>query len=230
MQRIEGTSEVPVIYTAHHASHDFGKFATRVALTPEQQFRFSDYGIDETVPHHGIAAFIAGKSRALGDLNRDPDDPGRFQDKDYGRPERNNIWRTGQELTVAEKEYCDRKYYEPFHDSIVEELHKRSELTFVVAWDNTAHYVVGNDENGIEVMMKPIILSNRGKQGSTEPGEETVSCDPRFLKLLVGYFREELIKVNLPSEICLNLVMKGGYICRQYSSLRNQEQLESLGI
>lgn len=72
MKRIAGSREVPVIYTAHHASADFGEFVDRSALHVEQRLRFSDYGTDETVPLNGLAAFIAERSRALGDLNRHP--------------------------------------------------------------------------------------------------------------------------------------------------------------
>ena len=54
MKTVVGSGEVPVIYTAHHASHDYDRFANRVALTPEQQIRFSDYGTDVTVPINGL--------------------------------------------------------------------------------------------------------------------------------------------------------------------------------
>lgn len=230
MKRIEDTGVVPAIYTAHHASHDFGEFAPRVALTEEQMIRFSDYGTDQTVPLNGIVTIIAERSRALGDLNRDPEDPQRFQDKDYGRPERHDIWVEGNGLTENDKQFCQDNLYTPFHDAIVDELKARSDLTFVVSWDNTAHYEIGDDDAGNPVMMKPFILSNRGKQDSTGPGDEAVSCDPEFMKLLVKHFADELASSGLPNEIHLNLVMKGGYICRRYSTLRNKLELESLGI
>ena len=82
----ESKKVLPVIYTAHHASHDFREFSDRCALSDEERVRFSDYGTDETVARNGLATLIAAHSRALGDLNRAPDDPGRFQEEDYARP------------------------------------------------------------------------------------------------------------------------------------------------
>lgn len=231
MKIIPGKHTVPVIYTAHHASHDFDIFEDRVALTQEQKVRFSDYGTSETVPQNGIVSIVAETSRALGDLNRDPDDPGRFQDQDYAKPDRNTIWTENKELTGEEKLYCQSTYYRPFHQAIVDQLKDRQALTFVVAWDNTAHYEIGTDENNQPVTMKPIIISNRGIEGSAQASDsEETSCDPEFLELLVPNLANELQARNLPNDIYLNLVFKGGYITRHYSTLRNKETLMNLGI
>jgi hypothetical protein len=231
MKVINGSCEVPVIYTAHHASHDFGEFTGRVALSEEQRIRFSDYGTSETVPINGIATLIAEKSRALGDLNRNPNNPGRFQDQDYGQPQKHAIWKEGQELTEADKQFCQANFYEPFHSEIVRLLASHDGPAMVIAWDNTAHYLIGVNEGGEAVTMKPFILSNRGAEESARPNsQEPTSCEPEFLELLAELFAEELSKRVLPSEIHLNLVMKGGYICRQYSTLRNGDALESKGI
>lgn len=231
MKIVAGSGKVPVIYTAHHASHNFGTFADRVALTLEQQLRFSDYGTAETVPTNGIMTLVAEHSRALGDLNRDPDDDGRFAEQDYGRPDRHDIWRAGQSLTADEKRHCQSAFYEPFHAEIVNQLQRQTAPTFVVAWDNTAHYVVGNNDAGQAVMMPPFVLSNRGLEENAAAGsDEASSCDPRFLELLAQNFRQELRQAGLPHEVHLNLVMKGGYICRQYSTLRNEASLRQLGI
>ena len=231
MRIIEGSSRVPVIYSAHHASHDFGEFSDCVALTNEQKIRFSDYGTEQTVPLNGLAAVIAERSRALGDLNRDPDDPGRFQEQDYAKPTRHQIWKKGLELNEADKKYADDNFYKPFHDKLLELLRQRDQLTFVVAWDNTAHYEIGRNESGDQITMKPFILSNRGKEESALPTEEEpVSCDPRFMELLAKSLAEELKKRSLPSEIHLNLVYKGGYVCSTYSTARNRKELEEKGI
>jgi N-formylglutamate amidohydrolase len=122
MKIIPGTGEVPVIYTAHHASHDFGEFESRVALSTEQKIRFSDYGTDLTVPANGLVSLIAEHSRALGDLNRDPKDLGMFQDQDYAKINRNDIWKLGNGLTEKEKELCLKKYYWSFHNEIINQL------------------------------------------------------------------------------------------------------------
>jgi len=231
MRLIRGTGKIPVIYTAHHASHDFGEFAPRVALNIEQQIRFSDYGSDLTVPSNGITAIIAERSRALGDLNRDPDEPGRFQVQDYAQPDRHNIWKPGKELTDVEKKYCQATIYEPFHGAIIDQLKNRDDLTFVVAWDNTAHYMIGDYENGKNDMMRPFILSNRGLEETADEGpNEPTSCDPIFLAKLANNFTAALGQRGLPTEVLLNFVMKGGYITRRYSSLRNPEILKKLGV
>jgi N-formylglutamate amidohydrolase len=227
---IPGSNDVPVLYTAHHASFDYGEFDGRVALTDEQKRRFSDYGTDLTVPLNGIAALVTERSRALGDLNREPEGFEIFADQDFGKPQPHDIWKKGKELTTAEKIYCREQYYQPFHDEIVNQLRKREELTFVMAWDNTAHYEIGENEAGEMMIMKPFILSNRGREGSGETGNEPASCDPKFLKMLAENFRKELKRNDLPDEVQLNLVMKGGYICRTYSSLRNRDLLKEHGI
>jgi len=231
MKLIDGTAEVPVIYTAHHASHDFGEFSLRVALTPEQKVRFSDYGSALTVPINGIAAIVAERSRALGDLNRDPGDPDRFQDEDFAQPDRNKIWLIGQGLTDNEKLSCQATIYDPFHQAIIDQLKLRDDLTFVVAWDNTAHYMIGDYVNGKNNMMRPFILSNRGMDNSGLAGpDEPTSCDPLFLSHLGANFAIELGLRNLPTEVLLNFVFKGGYITRRYSTLRNEDDLQKLGV
>lgn len=227
----KGTAEVPVIYSAHHASHNFHDFDHRIALDNEQKVRFSDYGTDQSIPANGLVSIIAEHSRALGDLNRDPNDPGRFQDQDYHQPDRHNIWKLGQELSSQDKAYCDKVFYQPYHQEIVSQLKKRSEPTFVVSWDNTAHYYIGDDSLGRAQTMRPFILSNRGDEGNTSSSSaEITSCDPLFLGILADRFSNCLSENDLPSEVLLNFVFKGGYICRQYSSLRNDKVLKNLGI
>jgi len=231
MNLLEGTREVPVIYTAHHASHDFGEFEERVALTTEQKLRFSDYGTSLTVPLNGLVVIVADRSRGLGDLNRDPDDPGRFQYQDYGQPVKHDIWKPGQELTEQDKLYCQSNFYTPFHNEIIDRLKVRNDLTFVVAWDNTAHYVIGEDSKGNPQTMRPFVLSNRGLENSSQASvEESTSCDPKFLEMLAQNFSPALQEKGLPTEVLLNFVFKGGYICRRYSTLRNKEDLGKLGV
>ncbi len=226
-----GTCDVPAIYSAHHASHGFERFTERVALTPEQGIRFSDYGTADSVPVNGLFTLVAEQSRALGDLNRAPDDPGRFQDQDYGKPERHDIWLPGRELTEAEKRFCQRTFYNPYHDVITKYLSVRDRPTFVIAWDNTADYEIGADEAGNKVSMPDFILSNRGVEGSFDPLEdEEASCDPEIMETLASKFEDNLAFFKLPNSVERNLVYKGGYITRRYSSRRNPELLQSLGI
>lgn len=231
MKEIEGSGSVPVIYSAHHASHKFGEFEPRVALSYDQRVRFSDYGTAETVPVNGLRTIIAERSRALADLNRDPDDAGRFQNKDYAQPDRHDIWLPGHGLTPEEKIFCQENFYDPYHGRIIELLAQRSEETFVVAWDNTANYKIGTNESGTDVIMPSFILSNRGQENTFEAiNGEASSCDSAFMELLAAAFKAELSKAELPQQVELNLVYKGGYICRRYSTSRNQAELSKFGV
>ncbi len=236
----EGSQDVPIIFSAHHASSDFGEFSDRVALTPEQCTRFSDYGTEHTVATNGLSTLVAIRSRALGDLNRNPDDDGRFQTQDYHKVmvdgqwvyQKHDIWLPGQELTAQEKTACQNLYHDAYHNKILDLLKERDRPTFVVAWDNTANYSIGNDEDGNVTNMPQFVLSNRAHQGdASEPFDESgVSCDPVFMHLLADYFRETLESAGLPTDVMLNLVYKGGYICRRYSTLRNQDELAEHGV
>lgn len=231
MEIFASSAEVPVIYTAHHASSNFGEFSKRTALSAEQRLRFSDYGTSETVATNGIATLVATRSRALGDLNRYPNDPGLFPDQDFSRPQRQDIWLPGQELSEAEKAACKSIHYNPFHNKILDLLRNRDSQTFVVAWDNTADYAIGKNAEGSDVNMPSFILSNQGKEARADgPEGEATTCDPDFLVLLGEYMCETLAGAGLPNDIHLNLVYKGGYICRRYNTFRNADELEELGI
>lgn len=230
MQIIAGDRSAPIIYTAHHASHDFHELSERCALSEDEKIRFSDYGTAETVPQNGIATIIAKHSRALGDLNRNPNDPGRFQDQDYAKPLRHRIWKQGKELSEAEKNELHARFYKPFHDEIVTQLRAADKPVLVVAWDNTAHYVIGKNKANEDVTMPSFVLSNRGGEETAEADDEPTSCSPELLTTLKYYFERELTQRNLPSDIHLNLVYRGGYITRHYSSRRNATLLRDHGI
>jgi N-formylglutamate amidohydrolase len=231
MRFLESTGDVPVIYSIHHASHNFGEFADRVALTEEQKVRLSDYGTDLTVPLNGIAAIVTEHSRALGDLNRSPTELDRFREQDFSQPTKHNIWLSGQELKDRERQYCLEQYYAPFHDAILDKLKNRQENTYVVAWDNTAHYIIGNNDDGFPEIMRPFVLSNRGLEGASNPmAEENSSCDPELLEILAAKFRIELANQGLPTEVFLNFVFTTGYVCQRYSSLLNSQTLKKSGV
>lgn len=133
-------------------------------------------------------------------------------------------------MTEEEKSLCIERIYKPFHEAIVNELRAQENPAYVVSWDNTAHYTIGNNEAGEPQMMPPFILSNRGREESAESnGLEETSCDPVFMLLLVDALKIELERHSLPSEIHLNLVYKGGYICQQYNTRRHQK-LRDRGI
>ncbi len=42
--------KLPAIISAHHASHSFGAYDSRVNLTPYQKYRYSDIHSGESAP------------------------------------------------------------------------------------------------------------------------------------------------------------------------------------
>ncbi len=229
MKIFEGTGVTPVVYSVHHASHSFGLFSDRVALTSEQQVRFSDYGSAETVPRNGFRSIIANTSRGLVDLNRPLQHAELFPKVDFARPA-NSVWQADQALSESEKLFNIEAIYKPYHQAIID-LIKRidSPDIFVVAWDNTAHYEIGKDPNNEPIIMKPIILSNFGDEGTATSDSGKVSCDPVFLELLADNLRVQLERNNLPSDVYLNLVFKGGEVANIYNSRRN-DSLKQIGV
>jgi N-formylglutamate amidohydrolase len=214
--------KLPIVYSAHHAGRKFGAFSTRVELTPEQQFRYSDYGTAETAPRNGTL-LVGEYSRGLIDLNRAPDNSQLFPTEDFARPTRNKIWLPGQELTEDERKTVLRTVYEPYHDQILNTVRTFTKPGLVVAWDNTAHYIIGKDEAGNSQEMRPFILSNRGREGSTEGDGETTTCDPAFLQEFGYKFAKALRAHGLPDEIYFNFVFKGGYIAQHYNTRTNPD-------
>jgi N-formylglutamate amidohydrolase len=217
---------LPIIYTAHHASHNFGDFSSRCALSQEERVRFSDYGTDLTVPQNGTV-IVSEYSRGIVDLNR-PSDKNKsiFPEQDYSHPVRNNIWKDGQAPTQEEQIQIKKNVYDAYHKRILDAIEKQEGPTLVIAWDNTAQYDIGENEQGTAQQMKPFILSNRGGEESAYPSKtlgESVSCDPELLLKVVEIFKEKATTYDLPSEVHLNLVMKGGYITQRYSSLRHKD-------
>lgn len=215
-------AEIPVVFSAHHASANFGRFSDRCALTPEQRLRYSDYGTNITVPRTG-AYQIARYSRGLVDLNRGPSDPTLFPQWDFGKPERHRIWCEGQEPTGTERAYIEGNIYDRYHGRLLSAVTMLGRSGLVVAWDNTAHYVFGNNEAGEPVMMQNIILSNGGMEGSVHPapGTET-TCDPGLLQVFADKLRPALLVRGLCPDIAFNLVYKGGHIAQRYNTRINK--------
>lgn len=222
------SDRLPIQYSAHHASHNFGEFSARTALTPEQRERYSDYGTDYTVPTHGaIPPLFASYSRGVVDLNRAPDAPTLFPQQDFSEPTPNKIWQPGAESTQEERAAIFQKIYRGYHDQFLANLRmleSRKRPIVVVAWDNTGHYEIGKNESGEAVMMKSFILSNKGSEGSSDSSVgELTTCDPNFLDEFAHQLRISLKNVGLPDEVFLNLVYKGGYIPEHYNTRRHPE-------
>lgn len=225
---------LPILYSAHHCSSDFGEFSGRSALTDEQRRRLSDLGTDLTVPHHGILPpLLASRSRGVVDLNRPPNHLDLFCDADFADPP-NRIWHPWQEPTAREQDAILRKIYHPYHDRLLQclqELSHEHRSIVVIALDNMGRYPLRADGSPRPGHTVPIILSNRGTEGSTdhdESREASTSCDPALLSALAGEFRHSLLACGFPSDIAngihFNLPgFKGGYICEHYTTRRHPD-------
>jgi N-formylglutamate amidohydrolase len=224
MKKVEGQAHIPFIFTAHHASDNFAEFSDRCALSPLERKAYSDYGTDITVPKIGSCAIIAEVSRGLVDLNRFPDDPTRFATTDFASPP-NTIWRSDQQPTTTERHAIVDTYFAPFHNAVKDAIDEHSGLTFVVAWDNTADKIIGQNDTGEDVRMPAIILSNNGTEGSAENHDGLqATCDARLLELAAKTISDELGKSGFANEVCLNLVFKSKFIAQNYSTYGRQAE------
>ncbi len=216
--------KLPIIYSAHHASHDFGIFSAGCALSQEQRERYCDLGTDQSVPDNGLTSLVASASRGLVDLNRAPGDKGLFPWKDFGRPEAHEIWLPGKEPTFEQRQQLKVELYDDYHEHIDHLLTERcvgGHDTFVVAWDNTADYIIGSDSQGKAVHMPSIILSNNGDDGLATG--QNVSCDSKVLLALGGQLSGELQSVGLPNDVYYNCVFRGGYITQNYTNFTRKD-------
>jgi hypothetical protein len=213
-------AEIPVVFSAHHASADFNWLSHRCGLTPDQRLRYSDYGTDITAPGTG-RLLVSDHSRGVVDLNRAPDHPALFPEFDFGKPERNSIWYPGREPTEVERALIQGRVYDRYHAALERSLRLIGRPALVVGWDNTAHYIIGNNEAGEPVMMRNVILSNGGREGSAYPKQgEITTCKPQLLELFADRLRRALGARGLCTDIYFNLVYKGGYIPQRYNTRR----------
>ena len=227
------SERLPILCSAHHASDDFGEYSNRCALTAKQRLQYSDYGTAITVPREGMEKPMIGThSRGIIDLNREQKSPTLFPRKDFEKPTPNEIWKPGKELTEGERVEVLRTVYFVYHDALYQKMHDFKRPGLVVAWDNTAHYEIGNAATGEKEMMSPFILSNKGTRDSADMSDANeldarkeqirpTSCDPRLLEEFAIELRKSLKKFGLPDEVFLNRVYKGGYIGEYYNTRRN---------
>lgn len=234
---------LPIVYSAHHASPDFGEFNNRCALTPEQRVRYSDYGTDQTVPKH-TKYLVSDYSRGIVDLNRGVDNPTIFPELDFGKPQRHKIWLQGCEPTDDEKRIIQETVYETYHHKLLDAIrsfeNQRAESTkpiVVIAWDNTAHYAIGKNPDGSSRIMQPFILSNNGdrERGDSINPEVKTTCNPKFIELLVRNFSSALQKQGLPSEVHMNTYNdtpndECGYIASHYNTYYNHNLSENCQV
>lgn len=208
-------SKLPVLYTLEHASHNFGNFGNRIALTDIERFRFSDYGVLETVPRH-TEILSAEYSRGLIDLNRAPDAYDLFPEYDFSNPP-NPIWKKDREPTDKERDFIRKNIYETYQKSILDKIRSFSKRCIIISWHNTAHYKIEGK------MMAPIILSNLGDAGSASSKTDNTSCSPELLISLAASLSKELKHNNLPHDVALNYIFKGGYVTEHYNTRRHPE-------
>lgn len=210
---------LPIIYSAHHASHNFGEYSDRCGLTLDQRKRYCDLGTADTVPENGIVTLIGTHSRGIVDLNRAPDKATLFLKEDFARGKPHAIWLPGAAPMSSEKRDLKESIYDVYHGEIyriVTERCEKAKDTLVIAWDNTADYVIGQDVSGCDVHMPSIILSNNGTEGGCVGPQ--ITCDSDFLQALGLAFEKTLEAVGLPHDVRYNQVFRGGYITQHYTN------------
>jgi len=111
-------------------------------------------------------------------------------------------------LSEAEKNELHARFYKPFHGEIVTQLRAADKPVLVVAWDNTAHYVIGKNKSNEEVTMPSFVLSNRGGEETAEADGEPTSCSaelPTTLKYYLStssrYATNPLISISFLSTV-----------------------------
>lgn len=217
---------LPVLYSAHHAAWSFADYAERIALTPFEQLRYCDIGTELVAPINGVATFYSEVSRGLADLNRAPNHPGLHPSTDFSRPTPNGIWIPRHELTPEEKSELKRRYYDTYHEQLLQVINDSRESIIVVCIDNTAPYTLGVDAAGQSVVMPHFVLSNNGNEGAADGAETT--CSPALLKALGAALEKNFTSAfKEPPTVAMNLVYKGGYITQKYT---NYSKVESVLI
>jgi hypothetical protein len=225
-----GNLDDRVIYSVHHDSSSFRavgglKLANRTALTRRERKERCDYGSRFTVPQNGGQRFVSERTRLFGDLNRAPDHPGLFVEESSYNGKNLKVWKPGQELTKAEKEFLFREVWSKYHAKLAAAVGKLDGPGLVVGWDNTEKNIIGKDEAGRDVEMPAIILSNGGLEGSPTNPEGIVTNDPDFMLELLYQLQLAFQYYNIPGHdnMFLNLVYRGGYVPKHYNSNMNQE-------
>lgn len=220
----------PIAVSKHHQSFRFGDFSPRSALSRFQRWRYHDIGTKHTAPEQN-ASHVQGSSYSRGviDLNRGPDSPTLHPSVDFGRPE-NKIWKPGMEPTETEKKVIYDTIYRKYHDKLLAGVRTFTKPGILIAWDNSSSGHLGKNEAGTDVDMPAFILSNKGMENSAYPKnpesdrpEDLTTCSPVFLLEIQHQLQKALRAYNLPDEVALNLVYKGGYIPEHYNTFRHPE-------
>jgi N-formylglutamate amidohydrolase len=230
-----------IAYSGHHAGHQFHEFENQTALKGEElQRRFSDYFSGETIPTHAHY-FKSLYSRGVVDLNRPLEgDPtlqfngheSMFPTKDFARPQRNDIWLPGKELTAEQRQWIKEYVYRPYLQQLLDTVRTFGRPGVVVAWDSSSQGSLWKEADGkTDHMFPAVIISNEGNRyqgGITAVEQEKgiiTTSDPRFLAELAIELRRTLREQGLPDDVELNTYEgtpndEGGNISRTFNTYR----------
>jgi len=227
---------LPLITSAPHDAQTFAEFENRIAFSPWQKGEFSDRYTANTAYHpYALGNLKSVVSRGLGSLNQ-PRDHSLFKLKDFHG---NTIWKEGQHLTEEEKEYCFKKYHDPYYEKIRQLIRRSRNLGFekVIFWD---HHDTGDfDERtgkrdrklpNEERSMPKFILSNLGQSGSGELNSEAgyISCPPDFIQNIKTVIADEF-ELN-KTDVEINTSYTGGNLLQYFGNPDNDFGNTVVGI
>lgn len=228
--------KLPLITSAPHHASTFAEFSDRVALSEWQISEFADMYTGDTGFHPDALGNLKSKvTRGLGSLNQ-PRDNSLFKLKDFHG---NTIWKKGQHLTEVEKEYCFKKYYDPYHGEIKRLIgvSKQEGFDKVILWD---HHDTGDfdEKSGKRDRVLPeelrtmpkFILSNFGMRdtGELDDANSFTTCPASFIRSVQTFMSEEFGLDK--SEIEINTIYKGGNIVQEYGNPKNDFGNTVVGI
>lgn len=239
------TNSLPVILSFPHGA--FGvpeEFASNLSITEtdiynecdlwiEELFDFKDAGPNALSPNHVLACVSTTISRAIVDVNREPDDldnvdgPVKAQTS-YGRPT------CARPLTLEQKRELVQKYWQPFHDRLEAAIASHGpEARLFLDCHNMAQ--LGPSAYGDSGTARPLIcLANLGKRdGSVRASRGPASCDAGYIRRAAELAEDVFSGITLleplpgppPATVAINQPYPGGYILRRYAAMRGKQVL-----
>ncbi len=204
--------KLPIIISATHSATNLPiEYKRRCHLSRERLFRFSDPFTDYFSKLTVVSRQNRIKAlchRALCDLNRRRTYC--FHTHDF---DRFKLWRTGKELTVAEKNYIRKKYWDKFYQRIHNRIHSYQQssstkpILFIDLHNTSGRCPIRNRTHSQQKFMPAMILSNCGKSGTgTARPNKFITMPAQSMKLL-----QSCLEQTLPLSVEINEVYKGGY-------------------
>lgn len=212
------SDKLPIIMVAPHAHSTINNgLRKRVALSDWEIWKCSDPFTGQ-MKEFTCATFkhVAKVNRLICDLNRAPNVHNAFREMDFfGR----QVFKEGKEFTTTEKENLLMRFWHPFHQEIIESVHKlddgKNEVILMVDYHNTAgDHALNQDRD----YMAAMILSNLGAQttGKKDEHHPVISMKPNHIAHLRDFLAEDL---QISVEI--NTIYTGGYNLYWYAHLRD---------